>query len=209
MNCDPGSKTVVGELGSCEEVLSLEVKKWTGSWFYDLLCSFQAAWCNQSLGQISGLSPSRGSRSSSHWEDRLASSSILYFGNSNHFWVTGRNAQKMRMKKAIAVMTPTIVLIIDLAPPCARCCTCFGHTSRASVVRHRSGGSSMRAWNCRELLLNRTPSSLCRRLTHMEVGRRGFERSGSRPVAASLVAVAAYTIRPVEFGCFIQLRRRH
>ena len=102
--------------------------------------------------RLPGYLPSCGSRSSGDSENRLSSSSILYFGNSNHFRVTGRNAQNMSMPQAIAVMTPTIALIIGLAPPCPRCRTCFGHTSLTSAGRHRSGGSSMRAWKNQESL---------------------------------------------------------
>src|ERR1700738_5514451 len=97
--------------------------------------------CEGALSLEGYLPPFTDPRSSSNSENRSSSSSILYFGNSNHVRATGRNIQNIRMPKAIAVMTPTIVLIIGLAPPCARCRTCLGHTSPASGVRHRSGGS--------------------------------------------------------------------
>src|SRR5260370_1485894 len=76
-------------------------------------------------------------------ENLFSSLSILYLGNSIHFLNEGRHIHTRRKPTAIAVIIPTMTLIIALPPPLARCHTCSARTVHGASAHHRSSGPSM------------------------------------------------------------------
>src|SRR5260370_28024092 len=85
-------------------------------------------------------------------ENLFSSLSILYLGISIHFLNEGRHIHTRRKPTAIAVIIPTMTLIIALPPPFARRHTCSARTVQGASAHHRSSGPSMQASHCRGCL---------------------------------------------------------
>src|SRR5260370_7440720 len=85
-------------------------------------------------------------------ENLFSSLSILYLGISIHFLNEGRHIHTRRKPTAIAVIIPTMTLIIALPPPFARRHTCSAHTVQAASAHHRSSRPSLQPSHSRSSL---------------------------------------------------------